>query len=250
MPRVVYGIHPVSELLRARPESVIEVRYADAAGGRARELVSLAQASRVRISKSEREAITRFAGSPDHQGAAAMAGEYAYSEVGDMLPPAGESGEKALIVALDGVQDPRNMGSIMRSAYLLGAHGVIIPRDRSVQVTPVVCKASSGAVEHLRVAAVPNLARTLDMLRKGGLWIVGTAAEGGRPPGDIDLKLPAVIVIGGESGGMRRLTGRMCDFTATIPCRDAAFSFNASVAAALVLAEAARQRSARGRLID
>jgi len=243
MTRIVYGIHPVIELIRAKPQSVIEVRFVDSNNPALVELCQLAAKHRVRIGASDKSGLARFAGTPDHQGAAASARPYEYAEVEDMLADAKEAGEEPLLVALDNVQDPRNLGSIARSAYLLGAHGLFFPRDRAAQVTPVVCKASSGAVELMKIAAVNNLARALDVVRKAGVWIVGTDTEGGKPPHDLDLKLPICLVVGGEGEGMRRLTHKMCDFMATIPSRDASFSFNASVAAALLLAEAARQRA-------
>jgi 23S rRNA (guanosine2251-2'-O)-methyltransferase len=243
MPRIVYGIHPVTELVRTSPGSIIEIKYTETAGDTVAEMLALAKAGRVRATKMDKSSMSRFANSQDHQGVAAMAQEYRYRDVEDMLAAAEEAGEQPLIVALDNIQDPRNMGSIIRSAYLLGAHGLVFPKDRSAKVTPVVCKASSGATEHLKIAAVTNLARTLAEFKEAGLWVVGTDMTGGSTPQQLDFKLPLVLVIGGEGEGMRRLTIKMCDFIATIPSRDAPFSFNASVAAALLLAEAARQRA-------
>ncbi|MFA6034923.1 MAG: 23S rRNA (guanosine(2251)-2'-O)-methyltransferase RlmB [Myxococcota bacterium] len=241
MKRIIYGVHPVTELLRTNPASVIEVRYAENSAATA-EMLELARAAHVRCQKMERHAISRYADTHEHQGVAATAGEYRYCDQSDILTAAGEAGEPPLIVALDNVQDPRNMGSIIRSAYLLGAHGVIFPKDRNTQVTAVVCKTSSGATEHIKLAPVTNLARALKELKDEGLWVVGTDMEEGRPHFQIDLKLPVVLVIGGEGEGMRNLTHKMCDFIATIPSRDAPFSFNASVAASLLLGEAWRQR--------
>ena len=245
MTRIVYGIHPVIELIRTKPGSVIEARYLDSHNPALVELCALAGEHRVRITCSDKKGLDRFAGTPDHQGAAASARPYEYFDVEDMLAAAGEAGEPPLLVALDNVQDPRNLGSIARSAFLLGAHGLFFPKDRSAQITPVVCKASSGAVEHLKIAAVNNLARALDVVKKAGVWVVGTDMEGGKAPQELDLTLPICLVIGGEGEGMRRLTHKMCDFLASIPSRDVSFSFNASVAAALLIAEAARQRTKR-----
>jgi 23S rRNA (guanosine2251-2'-O)-methyltransferase len=244
--RIVYGIHPVTELLRVRPESVLELRYSDAGSPAMRTLLDLAQQARLRTLKSDRNALARFANADEHQGVAALAQDYRYTETDEMLAMAKEAGRQPLLVALDNMQDPHNMGSIMRSAWLLGAHGLIFPKDRSARVTPAVCKASSGAVEHLKTAMITNLARTLGDLKEAGLWIVGTDMSGGKPPQALDLKLPIVLVVGGEGEGMRRLTIKTCDFIATVPSRDASFSFNASVAAALILAEAARQRTGGG----
>ena len=243
MTRVVYGIHPVIELIRHKPESVIEARFVDSPNPTIVELRTLAAQKHVRISPSDKNGLARFAGTPDHQGAAASAKPYEYAEIEDMIADAKAAGEEPLLVALANVQDPHNMGSIMRSAWLLGAHGLFFPKDRAAQVTPVVCKASSGAVECMKLAAVNNLARALDVVKKEGVWVVGTDMAGGKAPAELDLKLPICLVIGGEGEGMRRLTHKMCDFMASIPSRDASFSFNASVAAALLLGEALRQRS-------
>ena len=239
--RIVYGIHPVMELVKASPGTVNEVRYSE--GSRMKDLLALCSKAHIHAIQTDRGGVSRFANTNEHQGVAAMAQGYRYAEIDDILAVAKEANETPFILALDGINDPGNMGSMARSAYLLGIHGIIFPKDRNVQVTPAVCKASSGAIEHLKIAQVTNLARTLKELKDSGLWVVGTDFSDGKAPRDIDLKLPVVIVIGSEGEGMRRLTRTMCDFIATIPCRNAGFSFNASVAAALILAEAANQRA-------
>ncbi|HTR54329.1 MAG TPA: 23S rRNA (guanosine(2251)-2'-O)-methyltransferase RlmB, partial [Kofleriaceae bacterium] len=174
----------------------------------------------------------------------AWLGAFAYAEV-DELVAASEG--PALLVVLDGVEDPRNLGAILRSAYLLGAGGVIIPEHRAAQVTAVVAKASAGASELVPIAQVGNLVRTLGELRELGLWRVAVhAAEGALPIDQIDGKLALALVLGAEGHGVRPLVAKQCDFHAVIPmARDAVGSFNVSVAAALALYEIRRQRVAR-----
>ena len=172
----------------------------------------------------------------------AWLGAFDYVDVAAMIPDAGP----ALVVALDGVEDPRNLGAILRSAYLLGADGVIIPEHRAAQVTSVVAKASAGASELVAIAQVGNLVRALDELRELGLWRVAVAAtEGAQPIATIDGTLPLCLVLGAEGTGVRPLVAKNCDFHAIIPMaegRGAIGSFNVSVAASLALYEVRRQR--------
>jgi 23S rRNA (guanosine2251-2'-O)-methyltransferase len=173
----------------------------------------------------------------------AWLGAFGYAELDDVLAAA--VGEPALVVVLDGVEDPRNLGAIVRSAYLLGAHGVIIPEHRAAQVTAVVGKTSAGASELVPIAQVGNLVRALEQLREAGLWRVGVhAASGAQPIDAIDGKLPLALVLGSEGGGVRPLVSKQCDFHAIIPMvHTAVGSFNVSVAAAIALYEVRRQRA-------
>jgi 23S rRNA (guanosine2251-2'-O)-methyltransferase len=179
-----------------------------------------------------------------HQGVVAWLGEFGYADLDDVLASIGD--ERALIVALDGVEDPRNLGAIVRSAYLLGAHGVLIPEHRAAQVTAVVAKASAGASELVPIAQVGNLVRALEQLREAGVWRVGVhAVDGAQPITAIDGKLPLALVLGSEGGGVRPLVSKHCDFHAIIPMAQTAVgSFNVSVAAAIALYEIRRQRGA------
>lgn len=254
--RAVYGVGPVREVVSRRPQSV-KVLWVDpqragkSAADPVAQIVQLARASGIRVEDRDRQTLDGAAGEgARHQGVVAWLGAFGYADVDDMVGPGGKSpggDEPALLVALDGVEDPRNLGAILRSAYLLGAHGVIIPEHRAAQVTAVVAKASAGASELLPIAQVGNLVRALEQLRELGLWRVAVHAEHDAKPIDqLDGQLPLVLVLGAEGTGVRPLVAKHCDFHALIPMqRTAVGSFNVSVAAALALYEIRRQRSAR-----
>ena len=180
-----------------------------------------------------------------HQGVIAISAVREYAEVEDLLQRARERGEQPLLVVCDELSDPHNLGAVIRTAECAGAHGVIIPKRRSAGLTAVVAKTSAGAVAHLPVARVPNLTQTLQDLKKQGIWVFGTAADGETALYDADLKGPAALVIGSEGSGMSRLVAQQCDFRLSIPMRGRLNSLNASAAAAIVLYEAVRQRLGR-----
>jgi 23S rRNA (guanosine2251-2'-O)-methyltransferase len=252
--RSVYGVGPVREIVSRRPQSVKAIwvdpqRAGKVSGDPVAQIVTAARAAGVRVEDRDRQTLDNAAGEgARHQGILAWLGAFGYAEIEDMVDAATEQGEPALLVALDGVEDPRNLGAILRSAYLLGAHGVIIPEHRAAQVTAVVAKASAGASELLPIAQVGNLVRALEQLRELGLWRVAVHAEmDAKPIGEIDGTLPLVLVLGAEGSGVRQLVAKNCDFHALIPMqRSAVGSFNVSVAGALVLYEIRRQRLARG----
>ena len=178
-----------------------------------------------------------------HQGVIAMVAAHAYASIEDILQKAAGAGENPLIVICDELSDPHNLGAIIRTAECAGAHGVIIPKRRSVGLTAVVGKASAGALEYLPVARVANIAAAIDTLKKAGVWVCGTAAEGDTSLYKADLKGPAAIVIGNEGQGMSRLVSERCDFKVSIPMKGSISSLNASAAAAIMLYEAVRQRA-------
>ena len=177
-----------------------------------------------------------------HQGVIALAAAHAYFTVDDILEEAASRGEAPLIVICDELSDPHNLGAVIRTAECAGAHGVVIPKRRSAGLTAIVAKTSAGAVSHIPVARVPNIPALLKDLKKQGVWVFGTAADGTTALYDADLKGPAVIVIGSEGDGMGRLVREQCDFLVSIPMRGRLNSLNASAAAAVVLYEAVRQR--------
>ena len=178
-----------------------------------------------------------------HQGVIAMVAAHDYASIDDILKKAADAGEAPLIVICDELSDPHNLGAIIRTAECAGAHGVIIPKRRSVGLTAVVGKASAGALEYLPVARVSNITAAIDTLKKAGVWIYGTAAEGSTTLYKADLKGAAAIVIGNEGQGMSRLVSDSCDFKVSIPMKGSISSLNASAAAAIMLYEAVRQRS-------
>jgi len=247
--RCVYGVGPVRELVASRPQSVRAIwvdpqRAGKQTGDPVAQLVTAARAAQIRVEDRDREALDTAAGEgARHQGIVAWLGAFGYVDVDELVT----GDEPALLVALDGVEDPRNLGAILRSAYLLGAGGVIIPEHRAAQVTAVVAKASAGASELVPIAQVGNVVRALEQLRELGLWRVAVhATPDARPIAEIDGTLPLVLVLGAEGGGVRPLVAKNCDFHAVIPMqRTAVGSFNVSVAAALALYEMRRQRASR-----
>ena len=177
-----------------------------------------------------------------HQGVIALAAARSYFTIDDLLEEAASRGENALLVICDELSDPHNLGAIIRSAECAGAHGVIIPKRRSVGLTATVAKASAGAVEYMKVAKVTNINAAIEELKEKGVWIFGTAAEGSIPMYQADLTGPAAIVIGSEGEGMSRLVQKNCDVTVHIPMAGRITSLNASAAASILLYEAVRQR--------
>lgn len=246
--RVVYGLNPVRELLRAGAAGLSELWLAEGAGRRPAlaEACRLARRAGAAVRTAPRQALDRLAGTASHQGLVAVVADYRYREVDDLVAAARASGEPPLLVVLDGIQDPQNLGAIVRSSHALGAHGVIIPRDRAAAVTAAAAKASAGAVEHCPVARVVNLARALDVLKAAGLWTVAAVADGARSLEEVELWGPVALVVGGEGAGVRPLVRRSCDDSCRIPMAGRVGSLNASAAAAICLYEAARQRRARG----
>ncbi|MBX3158297.1 MAG: 23S rRNA (guanosine(2251)-2'-O)-methyltransferase RlmB [Deltaproteobacteria bacterium] len=245
--RVVYGAGPVREVIARKATSVRAVWVDPQRAGRSAHdpvaaIVVAARAAGVRVEDRDRASLDRASDGGVHQGVVAWLGAFSYADLDALLATA-----PALVVALDGVEDPRNLGAILRSAYLLGAGGVIIPEHRAAQVTAVVAKASAGASELLPIAQVGNLVRALDELRDAGVWRVAVdAAPGAQPLHTIDGTMPLCLVLGAEGTGVRPLVGKNCDFHALIPmAHDAVGSFNVSVAAAIALYEVHRQRTAR-----
>jgi 23S rRNA (guanosine2251-2'-O)-methyltransferase len=191
-----------------------------------------------RAPETSAEELERLCGSPDHQGVVAEVDPYPYGDPVGML-----TRDAALLVALDQVQDPRNLGAVCRSAEFAGAEGVIVPERRSASVTPVVCKTSAGAVEHLEVAHVRNLADWLAQAKEAGFWIWGADADAKQPPWATDLTGPTVIVLGGEGKGLRPRVAAACDGTIALPQKGKIESLNVSAAASSLLSEATRQRT-------
>ncbi|HSS04054.1 MAG TPA: 23S rRNA (guanosine(2251)-2'-O)-methyltransferase RlmB [Solirubrobacterales bacterium] len=217
--QIIYGRRPVEEAERGR-RRVRQVWRA------------------LHISPEELE---RLCGSPDHQGVVAEVDPYPYADPNALLRRDG-----ALLVALDQVQDPRNLGAVCRSAEFAGAAGVVVPERRSAEVTAAACKASSGAVEHLEIARVRNLADWLAEAKAAGFWIWGADAEAGQAPWDVDLSGPTILVLGGEGKGIRPRVASACDGLVALPRAGSIDSLNVSAAAAALLFEAVRQRSSAG----
>jgi 23S rRNA (guanosine2251-2'-O)-methyltransferase len=240
--RVVYGTGPVGELLqkRARAVDVLYVQREDD------KLAAVARQRGVDVEVRGRAELDALAGEgARHQGVVAITGAFEYADLDDVLDDVAARGATPLIVALDGVQDPHNLGAIVRSAYLLGAHAVVIPKDRAAGVTAVTTKSSAGATEHLPIAHVTNLVRALETMKQRDLWIAGVASHPDAKPIDqLDPTTPLCLVLGSEGKGIRRLVQKSCDFHVEIPmARTAVGSLNVSVAAAIALYELSRGRS-------
>ena len=242
--RVLAGFHAVTARLRHSPES-IEALYVDGArrDGRMQQLLDRAQAAAVRVTMSDAERLQRIAAGSTHQGVVALCREVALARsLDDVLA---EVDARTLLLLLDGVTDPRNLGACMRTAEAAGAQALIVPRDRSASLTPVVAAAAAGAAETLPLIAVTNLARAMEEIREAGVWIVGAAGEAERTLYEIDLTGPVAWALGAEGPGLRRLTREKCDWLARIPLQGRTESLNVSVATGVCLFETLRQRAAK-----
>jgi len=243
MARYVYGIHPALEMLQGGPDQIERVVVVDAPlKGPLAQVVETAKAAGVRVEFTSRDQLARLAGGGVHQGVVLEVAEFAYAELEDLVTRATADGQTGLVLVLDGIEDPHNFGALVRSAFALGAHGVVIAKDRAVGVTPVAVKASAGAVAHLPIARVTNLSRALLDLKDAGLWVTAADLKGDRRPDEVDFKGPTAIVIGSEGEGIRHGVLEKADFRVRIPMAGPLGSLNASVAGALLLYEAARQR--------
>ena len=229
---IIYGIRPVIEALRSRRREVYEIL--DASGSE--EVSSEARKHGVPLEKAPRHRVDELARGGAHQGVVARVGPYPYSGLDEILAV-----EDPLVLVLDGVTDPRNLGAVLRVADGAGAAGVVIPKDKAVGVTAVAVKASAGAGEHVWVARETNLRRAVDRMKQAGLWVYAAEA-GGDSYADVDLAGPVGLVLGSEGRGVRRLVREGCDGTVSIPMLGPVGSLNVSVAAAVLAYEARRQR--------
>lgn len=247
MTEIIYGIHPVLEAMRRRGETLEEIIVAQGAGGRwLSEVRSLAQKHGVRLRIQERAALDRLCRSSRHQGIMARAGDYRYIPEEELLDRALSAAEPALLVVADSLQDPMNLGNLIRSAHAAGAQALLIPKDRAVGVTPAVIKAAAGALEYLPVGRVTNLAALLKRLKDHGLWVVGADAAAPQVLFEADLGGPLALVIGGESKGIRPRVAKECDLLLAIPLVAPQLgSLNAATAGAIFLFEIYRQRRLR-----
>jgi len=243
------GRHAVSEALKTGREldKIYLLRSsADEQGDRGLAGIRrMAQAAHIPVVECDRRRMDDMSVTGAHQGVIAAAPARSYAQLEDIFAQAQSRGEAPLIVLCDGLSDPHNLGAIVRTAGAAGAHGVIIPRHRSVSLTAVTAKAAAGALEHVPVVRVANLPETMKTLQERGVWIFGTAAEGETALYDADFARPCAVVIGNEGAGMSRLVRERCDYIVNIPMRGEVPSLNASAAAAVVLFEAVRRRLGR-----
>src|ERR1700723_3879461 len=237
----IYGINSVTEALKARGRAFEWVGMArERHDIRLQRLIEDCRRLTVPVRFLERTELDRMAGNASHQGVVAVTSAKQYNELGDGI--AAKRAEYSLIVVLDGVEDPHNLGAILRTADAAGADGVIIPERRSASVTGTVAKVSAGASEHLPITKVTNISRTLEELKEKDLWIVGLDERGEQTYDQVDYKMHCAVVLGAEGKGLHDLVRRHCDFLVSIPMLGQVPSLNVSVAAGIVLYEVVRQR--------
>lgn len=238
----IFGRNPVMEALKGK-RTINKIWVAKGEqNGSIREILGMAKEQRIMIQQVEREKLNKMFPGENHQGIAASIATADYVDWQDILEIARKKGEPPFIVILDELEDPHNLGAILRSVDAVGAHGVIIPKRRAVPLTEGVAKASAGAVEHVPVARVGNIVQVMEALKKEGVWIAG-ASMGGKTMTEQDLTGPLALVIGSEGKGLGKLVQENCDFIVSIPMYGAVNSLNASVATGVLLYEAHRQRT-------
>ncbi|MXN31683.1 23S rRNA (guanosine(2251)-2'-O)-methyltransferase RlmB [Delftia sp. CH05] len=244
-PKVLFGFHAVGVRMKTAPQSIIEVYYeATRRDARMRQFLDRAKSAGVRLIEADGERLAKLAGSHGHQGVAArveaVAQVHSLDELLEQLEADGVS--NPLLLVLDGVTDPHNLGACLRVADGAGAHAVIAPKDHAVGVNATVAKVASGAAETVPYFMVTNLARTLNELKERDIWIIGTSDDAPKTLYEVDLKGPTALVLGAEGDGMRQLTRKTCDELIGIPMMGAVSSLNVSVASGVCLYEALRQR--------
>jgi 23S rRNA (guanosine2251-2'-O)-methyltransferase len=240
----VTGIHAVREALEANQplDSLMIARGSH--GNRIEELVRLARQHGVPVRFEERIQLDRSAGTREHQGVIALVAASPSASFEDLLKPRDQSATPGLLVLLDGVEDPQNLGAIVRTSLAAGAQGVVIPERRAAGLTDSVARASAGALAHLPIARVKNLSRAMEEMKESGYWLVGLDEHAEKLHTEVDFKIPVGIVLGSEGKGLHALVRERCDFLVSIPTTGPVRALNVSVAAGVVLFEAVRQRTA------
>jgi 23S rRNA (guanosine2251-2'-O)-methyltransferase len=243
----IYGRNAVCECLRARRRRVYKLFLAEGVkeADIVAEIVALAQQAKVAIERVERAALDKI-GAVNHQGVAAEVSAYPYTDLGEILTQAEGRDEPSFLLLLDCLEDPQNLGTLLRTAEVVGVHGIVIPKRRAVGVTPAVANASAGATEYLQVARVTNLARAIGELKKRGVWVVGLEdLPQAQLYSQFDLSGPLALVVGSEGRGIRRLVLESCDVVLRLPMRGRIGSLNAAVAGSIALYEVWRQRESQ-----
>lgn len=248
MAQIMYGIHPLQEALKSSHLQIEKILI----GTRTlhpslQSILDLANTRKISVTFTTRESLDRMTKGGVHQNVVGLVRETPYADVGELLSHWKKQGTKALFLILDGIQDPQNFGSLIRTGLGCGVHGIIIPKDRAVGITPVVIKASAGAAAHLPIARVVNIAATIDLLKKEGIWVYGASGEAKDLIYQLDLNMDLAIVIGAEGKGMRPLVKKRCDRLFSIPMKGPLSSFNASVSGGMILYEVTRQRFLEGK---
>lgn len=243
---IIYGRNAVTEAIRSgMPVNKLLISSGEISGS-LKAIMALAKEKHIVYQFADKSKLSEISGTKNHQGVVLYTAAGNYCEISDILDKAKEAGEPPFVIILDEIQDPHNFGAIIRTADAVGAHGIIIPKRRSVQLTGTVAKTSAGASAHVSVARVSNIPAAIDELKEAGLWIAGTDLSGSVPFYKADFSGPIGIVIGSEGEGMGTLVTKKCDFIVTIPMRGAVSSLNASVAAGVVLYEIFKGRLNNG----
>lgn len=243
---IIVGRNPVLEALRAKRKMNKIWINEGSRRGQMNELISLAKESGASMQFVPRNRLNRLAETSHHQGVVASVAAYEYVTIDDLFQKADSLNESPFFILLDEIEDPHNLGSILRTADSAGVHGVIIPRRRAVGLTAAVARASTGAIEHVPVARVGNLAQTMEVLKERGMWFVGADMDGNQDFREADYDMPVALVIGSEGKGIGRLIKEKCDFLVRLPMKGNVTSLNASVAAAILMYEVLRQRNPVG----
>lgn len=240
---IVIGINPVNEAIKSgRTINKIMVVSGEKRG-HVQGIVSQARKDRIVVQEVKAQVLDKFAGGGVHQGIIAFTSPYDYVDIDAIFQRAAERNENPFVIVADGITDPHNLGALVRTGEALGAHGIIIPKRNSVAVNSTVAKASAGAVEHFLIARETNIQMCLEELKKKGLWIVGADASAKQKVSEVDLRGAIGLVIGGEDKGIGRVVAAACDFLVKIPMKGKISSLNASVAGAILMYEAVRQRN-------
>ncbi|MES0351140.1 MAG: 23S rRNA (guanosine(2251)-2'-O)-methyltransferase RlmB [Desulfobacteria bacterium] len=240
---LLYGIHPLYEALAAGRRRFKKVYVSKNRGTKGiQALLERARTGGIPVQYKVPDFFRSHLGDSVHQGVAAQVGHFPLVDENDILKGAETDGRLPLVLALDGVVDPQNLGSLVRTALAMGVHGIILPKARSAPLSPSVSKASAGAMEHMLFARVPNLVAALQRLKKAGLWVVGAHGGSERPVDQADFNVGLVLVIGGENKGIRPLVRKTCDYLVSVPQKGTIDSLNAAVAGAIVMYEIVRQR--------
>ena len=244
MSQIIYGIHPVEEALKSPHLQVEKILVATRHPTLPfQSILQLASRRQIPIIHTQKETIEQMARGGLHQNVIAITKEISYMDLDEILSRRRDKTTKALFLILDGIQDPQNFGSLIRTALGCGVHGIIIPKDRAVGITSTVIKASAGATAHLPIVKVTNLSRTIETLQKVGIWVYGASGEAKEKVFELDLSMDVAIVIGAEGKGIRPLIKKKCDRLFSIPMKGPLTSFNASVSGGMILYEVMRQRS-------
>jgi len=244
MSPIIYGIHPVEEALKSSHVQIEKILVGTRAPNPPlQSILDLANKMKIPVALTPRKSLEGMTKGGVHQNVVGLVKETPYADLGEILSASKKDGTKSLFLILDGIQDPQNFGSLIRTASGCGVHGIIIPKDRSVGITSAVVKASAGAAAHVPIARVVNIAATIDLLKKEGIWVYGASGEAKDLIYQLDLDTDLAVIIGAEGKGIRPLVKKKCDRLFSIPMKGPLSSFNASVSGGMILYEVMRQRS-------